>query len=449
MDYSSRLHSLIPGGAHTYSRGDDQFPSNAPSILSHAEGCYVYDPNGRKYLDYGMGLRSVNIGYGNKEVADAVMSEILKGNNLTRASLTELRAAEKLVDIIPSVDMVKFAKHGSTVTSAAVKLSRAYTGREYIAVPSEHPFFSFDDWFIGSTVLKKGVNKGVQATTLKFHYNDIASLETLFQEYPNQIACVILEPASTVGPCVGECKCLNGERLECKSTNAVNFLKQVKNVCKDNGSLFILDEMITGFRWDLQGAQTFYDVEPDLCTFGKAMANGFAVAALGGKREFMELGGINKEGRERVFLTSTTHGAEMSGLGAFSKTLEILERDMVVDHFWSFGNKLKNSFNEISKSLNLQNNFYCEGYACSPNYVVKDGNGNVSLELRTLFAQEMIKNGVLMPYVAISQSHGKEELEITTEALYNALKVVKMALENGVDKYLAGSAIKPVFRKFN
>ena len=127
-NYSQRLNNIIPGGAHTYSRGDDQFPSNAPAILSKGKGAYVWSPDGKKYLDYGMGLRSVNIGYGNKEVADAVYKEVMDGNNLTRASLTELKAAELLSSIIPSAEMVKFAKHGSTVTTAAVKLARAYTG---------------------------------------------------------------------------------------------------------------------------------------------------------------------------------------------------------------------------------------------------------------------------------------------------------------------------------
>jgi glutamate-1-semialdehyde 2,1-aminomutase len=176
-NYTKLLHKYIPGGSHTYSRGDDQFPNNAPPILDKGEGAYVYCPKGNKYLDYGMGLRSVNIGYGNKEVAGACYNEILKGNNLTRASMTELEAAKLFVDLIPSVDMVKFAKHGSTVTTAAIKLARAYTDKKYIAVPYEQPFFSFDDWFIGSTKLTKGTLKETSDFTLKFHYNDISSLE--------------------------------------------------------------------------------------------------------------------------------------------------------------------------------------------------------------------------------------------------------------------------------
>ncbi|MBS1488883.1 MAG: glutamate-1-semialdehyde 2,1-aminomutase [Bacteroidetes bacterium] len=428
--YRERLHQVIPGGAHTYSRGDDQYPANAPEILVRGEGAYVYDPQGKKYLDYGMGLRSVNIGYANREIADAAFAEIMKGNNLTRPSLTELQAAELLKSIIPSADMVKFAKHGSTVTTAAVKLARAYTGKKLIAVPREHPFFSFDDWFIGSTVMRKGVPEEISRLTLHFNYNDIDSLKRLFDEHPGEIAAVILEPATTTEP-------------------KDNFLQQVQQLCRSNEAVFILDEMITGFRWHLQGAQTYFGVEPDLCTFGKAMANGFAVAALCGKREIMELGSILKEGAERVFLTSTTHGAEMSALGAFIKTIEILKRDRVVAHFWSYGSKLMEGMNGIANSLGMQEYFYTEGFPCSPAYMTKDPSGAVSLSFRTLFAQEMAANGVLMPYLAISAAHGEQELKHTLDAVEASLQVYKKALAEGIEAYLKSPIIKPVFRQFN
>jgi len=445
--YSLRLHKVIPGGAHTYSRGDDQFPYNAPSILEKAEGAYVYDPQGSKYLDYGMGLRSVNIGYGNKEIADACYNEIIKGNNLTRASLTELDAAELLVDLIPSVEMVKFAKHGSTVTTAAVKLARAYTNRKYIAVPYEQPFFSFDDWFIGSTTLTKGTLQETSNFTLKFHYNDINSLNELFQEYRGQIAGVMLEAATTLKPCGGSC---NTEVIcrDCPN-NSNSFLKQVQSSCKNNGAVFILDEMITGFRWHLQGAQSFYDIQPDLSTFGKAMANGQAVAALGGKSEIMKLGGILEEGAERVFLTSTTHGAEMSALGAFIKTVEIMKRENVVNHYWNYGRKLMMGMNQIATDLEIQDFFFVEGYPCSPNYITKDKEGVNSLAFRTLFAQSMLDQKVLMPYIAVSYAHQEEELKVTLDAVKYALGIYKQAIENGYENYLKSDIIKPVFRKYN
>lgn len=425
---------MIPGGAHTYSRGDDQFPVNAPPILERGEGSYVWDPNGTKYLDYGMGLRSVNIGYGHREIADAAFQEILKGNNLTRASLTELNAVELLQSIIPSAEMIKFAKHGSTVTTAAVKLARAFTGRKYIAIPYEHPFFSFDDWFIGSTVLERGIPQEYRSLTVKFRYNDIDSLKALFANYPGQIAGVMLEPASTVGP---------------KESDGTTFLHLVKDVCSKEGAVFILDEMITGFRWSLHGAQAYYDVEPDLSTFGKAMANGFAVAALTGKREIMRIGGILEEGAERVFLTSTTHGAEMSALGAFIKTVEVIRRDEVIEHVWKYGRAFMAGINDIANDLGISANFYAEGYPCSPNYVTKDKDGNISLAFRTLYSQEMINQKVLMPYIALAFSHGDSELNLTLDAARKALTIYSRALEDGIEPFLQSAVIKPVFRKYN
>ncbi|MCZ2484749.1 glutamate-1-semialdehyde 2,1-aminomutase [Aquirufa antheringensis] len=447
-EYSKKLHDLIPGGAHTYSRGDDQFPSNTPSIFVRGEGAYIFDVKDEKYLDYGMGLRSVNIGYGNREIADAAYNEIINGNNLTRASITELKAAELFVDLIPSVEMVKFAKHGSTVTTAALKLARAYTGRKFIAVPFEQPFFSFDDWFIGSTIIKLGTLEEASNYTLKFNYNNIESLKKLFLEYPNQIAAVMLEPATIQSPCSNNCSPENNTCNGCPNIED-NFLHQVREVTKLNGSLMILDEMITGFRWNLNGAQKKYNILPDLCTFGKAMANGFAVAALGGKREVMKLGGIEEPGSERIFLTSTTHGAEMSALGAFIKTVEIIKRDDVIEHYWNYGKELMQGMNKVAQELGINENFYVEGYPCSPSYVTKDNTGNVSMSFRTLFAQEMVKSRILMPYIAISFAHKEKELTITLEAVIKALKVYKNALVNGIEHYLESEIIKPVFRQFN
>jgi glutamate-1-semialdehyde 2,1-aminomutase len=447
-EYSQKLHNLIPGGAHTYSRGDDQFPSNTPSIFVRGEGAYIYDTNDIAYLDYGMGLRSVNIGYGNQEIAEAAYKEILNGNNLTRASITELKAAELFVDLIPSVEMVKFAKHGSTVTTAAVKLARAFTRRKYIAIPFEQPFFSFDDWFIGSTVIKLGTLEETSNYTIKFNYNNIESLQKLFDDYPDQIAAVMLEPTTTHSPCISKCSHENNSCKGCPNIDN-NFLHQVRALTNSNGSLMILDEMITGFRWNLNGAQSKYNIEPDLCTFGKAMANGFAVAALGGKREIMKLGGIEDVGSERIFLTSTTHGAEMSALGAFIKTVEIIKRDNVIEHYWNYGKRLMDGMNQIAIDLDINNYFYVEGFPCSPTYITKDSTGNISLSFRTLFAQEMVKSKILMPYIAISYAHKDKELERTLEAVTKSLVVYKYALEKGVEKYLESEVIKPVFRKFN
>ena len=430
MNFQDRLLKVIPGGAHTYSRGFDQFPGNAPEILARGKGAYVFDSEDMRYLDYGMALRSVSIGYAEDSIDQAAIQQIAKGNNLTRASFIELEAAELLVELIDSVDMVKFTKNGSTAVSAAVKIARGYTGREIIARCVDHPFFSYDDWFIGSTVLTKGIPKDTINKTKTFRYNDINSLEMLFDKYPGEIACVVLEPATTVEP---------NEK----------FLHRVQALCKKNNAVFILDEMITGFRWHIKGAQYLYGVEPDLCTFGKAMANGFSVACVAGRRELMELGSIEFDGRERLFLLSTTHGAEMSGLGAFVSTMNFMQQHKVIEHLWSYGNKLITMMNQQAQRYGISDSFKTGGIACSPYYLTLDSQGVNSLALRTLFVQEMIKNGVLMPWIALAYRHGELEFEITERAISETFSIYSKAVEEGVEKYIEGQIIRPVFRKIN
>jgi glutamate-1-semialdehyde 2,1-aminomutase len=452
LNYQERLLKVIPGGAHTYSRGFDQYPENAPQILSHGKGAYVFDTDGKRYLDYGMALRAVNIGYANDIIDTAAIEQIKNGNNLTRASTIELEAAELLVSLIDSVDMVKFTKNGSTAVSAAVKLSRAHTGRDIVARCAEQPFFSYDDWFIGSTPLTLGVPQDTIDKTKTFHYNDLASLEALINKYPNQIACVVMEPSATECPAVGDKTTLCCGLAVCERDYKMagkNYLQKVQDLCQKNGIVFVLDEMITGFRWDIKGAQHLYDVKPDLCTFGKAMANGYSVACVAGRREIMELGSIEKIGKERLFLLSTTHGAEMSGLGAFVATIKHMQKNKVIEHLWTYGHKLTKMMQCQAEIHGISDSFKVGGPACSPYYVTLDKSCVNSLTLRTLFSQEMIRNGVLMPWLALSYAHSDYELKFTEKAVIEAFKVYKKAVNEGCDKFLNGNIIKPVFRKYN
>jgi glutamate-1-semialdehyde 2,1-aminomutase len=451
MNYQDRLLKVIPGGAHTYSRGYDQFPSNVPQILERGEGAYVWDPECNRYLDYGMGLRAVTLGYAYPSVAEAAYLEIMKGNNLSRASTTELEAAELIVDLIPGADMVKFAKNGSNVTTAAAKIARAYTGRPYICVPRQHPFFSFDDWFIGSTPLTRGIPEQHANTTLLFDYGDIASLQALFDAHPGKIAGVMLEPATTLTPCGQSCRNVLSYENPCSGCpmKKDNFLQKVQTVCRANDALFILDEMITGFRWHLNGAQTYFGVEPDLSTFGKGMANGFSVAALVGRREIMDVGSISNLGEERTFLLSTTHGGEMSGLRAFIETVKVYKEMNVCQHHWHYGEKLRSGLLDLAREFGISDQFSIDGPPVSMNFATRDKSGSLSMAFRTLFSQEMARNGVLMSWIAVSLSHGEVELQLTFEAARKALQVYSRALEDGVEKFLEGPAIKPVFRKYN
>ena len=423
-----KIHNIIPGGAHTYSRGDDQFPSNAPAVLIKGKGAYSWGSDGKKYLDYGMGLRAVSIGYANKDIDNAAIKEIKKGNNLTKASMTEFLAAEKMLELFPEMDMVKFAKNGSTVTTSAVKLARAYTGRKYIVRCKEHPFFSYDDWFIGDTVMDRGVPEEIKNLTLNFEFNNIESLRNIFNKHKNEIACVILEPTTHIEPKKG-------------------FLKEVKEITHKNNAILIFDEVSCSFRVDY-AVYHKYGVVPDLVTVGKAIANGYAVDALLGKREIMNLGGIYHN-QERVFLISTTFGAGMAGLGALMATIDYYKKNNVLKYLCKYSNKLKEEVNKISESFSLKEYFYFEGSSGRVNYVTKDENKEDSYKFKTLFSQEMIKNGILIPWVASSFSHKERELEKTLIAIEKTLKVYKKALENDVDKYIEPPFIKPVFRKYN
>lgn len=448
MSYQRRLLQIIPGGAHTYSRGWDQFPSNAPEILVSGRGAYVTDDAGRTFLDYGMGLRSVILGYADPDVNAAVVRAIERGNNLTRTSTLELEAAERFLRTIDGADMVKFCKNGSNAVTAAVKLARAFTGRDLIARCAEHPFFSFDDWFIGNTPMARGIPEAERTRTLAFHYNDLASLESLVERNRGRIACVVLEPAQAACPMVdGAGGCCS--HTPCTRAGQRNFLHDVQDLCRSHGIVFILDEMITGFRWHLKGAQHLYGVTPDLSTFGKAMANGFALAALAGRREIMELGSTEFPGRERVFLLSTTHGGEMTGYAAFLATMDVMERRDVVGHVWSYGRALTTGINAAAEAAGLAAHVHMEGPNCSPVYVVRNKAGEPDMALRTLFSQELVRHGVLMPWVALSAAHGSDELEKTLHAVRQALTVVARAMDEGVQRYLEGHVLQPVFRRYN
>ena len=425
----TRTHDLIPGGAHTYSKGDDQFPANAPRHLERGEDAYVWDDKGNKYLDWTMGLRTMTLGYGYPGINEAVIEQIKKGNNFGRPSLIETEAAKDLCDLIPAAQMVKFAKNGSTVTTAAVKLARAYTGRDKVLFCREHPFFSYDNWFIGTTSCDGGVPNAGREMSVAFHYNDIGSVEKAFAENPGQIACLIMEAASHEEPRGG-------------------FLNKVQSLCRANGAVFILDEMITGFRWHLKGAQAYFKLDPDLATFGKGIANGFSVSALVGKREIMELGGLFHD-KKRVFLISTTHGAENCGLAAMRAALRIYRDEPVVEHIWTIGSQLMAGLNAAAKTAGVEDHFLAYGYPCSPYFSCKDAAGNISMEFRTLFLQEMVRAGVLVTYFAPSYSHRAAEVEKTVVAARRAFAVYARALAEGWEKYVEGPVVKPVFRPYN
>jgi glutamate-1-semialdehyde 2,1-aminomutase len=422
-------HDLIPGGCHTYAKGDDQYPELAPGFVARGRGCHVWDLDGNEYIEYGMGLRAVTLGHGYPSVVDAAYRAMLSGSNFTRPSPLEVDCARRFLDLIDGADMVKFAKNGSDATTAAVKLARAHTGRDVVAICAEHPFFSTDDWFIGSTPMAAGIPQAIRDLTVKFHYNDLESVRVLFEQHPGRIACLMMEAATATAP------------LD-------DFLAQVQALCVAHGALFILDETITGFRFHLRGAQHLYGVTPDLSTFGKGMANGFPLAALAGKRHIMERGGLRHQD-ERVFLLSTTHGAETSGLAAAIETMRVFRDEGVVDVLRAQGERLQRGVTEAVRASGVEGHFGVLGNPANLVYFTRDRDGQPSQPFRTLFLQELIRRGVLAPSFVVSYAHQNDDIDRTVDAVAEALAVYRRALDGAVEQYLIGRAVKPVFRRCN
>lgn len=425
----AKAHARIPGGAHVYAKGDDQYPEIAPAFIARGEGCHVWDVDGNEFIEYGMGLRAVSLGHGYRSVVEAAHRQMLRGSNFTRSSPIELECAEALARLIPSAEMIKFAKNGSDCTTAAVKLARAFTGRDMVAVCQDQPFFSVDDWFIGSTPLRSGVPQAIQDLTVKFRYNDLASVEALFNKYPRQIACVMLEAETATAPTPG-------------------FLEGLQTLIREHGAIFILDEMITGFRWHLRGAQGLFNLQPDLSTFGKAIANGFSVSALVGRRDIMELGGL-RHNQKRLFLLSTTHGSEAHSLAAAIETMRIYEHEQVVEFMYRQGARLRAGINRAIAELHLEGYFAVLGKEPNLVYATYDAEKQPSQPFRTLFLQETIRRGFIMPSLVVSFSHSDADIDRTIEAIRESLEVYKKALAEGVEKYLIGRSVKPVFREYN
>ncbi|MDD2806180.1 MAG: glutamate-1-semialdehyde 2,1-aminomutase [Elusimicrobiales bacterium] len=427
----ARAQELIPGGGHTYSKGLDQSPKLGPKLIERGKGCYVWDVDGNKYLDWAMGLTSVNLGHAYKPVLDAVRAELLKGSNFQCPSPIESELAEYFISQVPGAEMVKFAKNGSTVTTAALKLARAYTGRKYIAYCSDHGFFSYDDWYIGKKPNNAGVPQEVADLSLTFRYNDIKSAEELFAKYPGQIAGLILEPMEFDSP-------------------QDNFLHKLRDLCKKNGTVFILDEMITGFRLGYPGAHAALGVQADLTTWGKGVANGFSCCMLAGKRDIMNLGGIDHD-KERVFLISTTHGAETHSLAAAMATIKAVKENNLVERNIKMGETLRKGLEDGIKAAGLSEYITVKGHPCWLLMLFRDAEKQLSDGFKTLVMQEAVKNGLLFRgSFVFSLAHGEKELSKTIRIFQKIFKTYKKAIKAGTYKdLLVGDPVKPVFRKFN
>ena len=424
----ARLHRLIPGGAHTYAKGDDQYPQDMAPIIARGQGCRVWDIDGNEFIEYGSGLRAVTLGHAYPPVIEAARRQLDLGSNFVRPAMIELECAESFLELMPNADMVKFCKDGSDAVSGALKLARAHTGRDMVAICGNHPFFSVDDWSMGVSGMPGGVPAVTRALTVKFNYNDLQSLENLFNEHPDRIAAVVLEGEKETPPAPG-------------------FFDGLRGLCDRYGAVFILDEMITGFRWHLGGAQMRHDIKPDLSTFGKALANGFSVSALAGKREFMQLGGFDHD-RERVFLLSTTHGGETHGLAAAIATMQVYRDEPVIDTLWQRGQRLADGLRAAATSTGVADYVPILGQPCCLVFGSRNLQGEPSQPFRTLLMQEIIRRGILATSLVVNFSHSEADIDRTIEAFAEAFVIYRHALDEGIDKYLRGRPVKPAIRPF-
>ena len=362
-----RAEKSIPLGSQTFSKSRTQYPVGvSPLFINRANGTYVWDIDGNKYIDLVNSLAAITIGYKNNKIDNSVRKQMKKGSIFSLPGILEAEVAELIIETVPSAEMVRFAKNGSDVTTAAIRLSRAYTGKEEIAFCGYH---SWQDWYIGSTSMNKGVPKDVAKLSHRFIYNDIESLRKIFENRPNKIAAVILEPMTSEYP---------------KNI----FLNEVKDLAKKNNSILIFDETITGYRYSIGGAQLEFNVTPDLTTLGKGIANGYPLSAIVGKREIM------KE-IENIFF-SGTFGGELLSLAAAKTVIQMHLNFDITGRITSVGSKIALELQKIINSYKMEEFLHISGH---PTWKFLNWEGNEKFNtqvIKTYFMQEMFKKGVLV-----------------------------------------------------
>lgn len=409
----------IPLGAQTFSKSKTQFPFGiSPYFAKKAKGAEVWDVDGNRYIDFINSLASVTLGYNDPDVTKAVKEQLKSGIIFTLSHELEAKVAEAIVEMVPCAEMVRFGKNGSDATSGAIRLARAYTGKDFILVCGYH---GWQDWYIGSTTRDLGVPANVKELTHKFNYNDIESLEAKFKELEGKVAAVILEPINTTPP-------------------KDNFLEKVKDLTHKNGAVLIFDETITGFRYANGGAQEYFGVIPDIATFGKGLANGYPVSAVAGKKEIMKL-------MEDIFF-SFTFGGETLSLAASLTVLQKLKNEPVVATLQKIGQELINKLNALIDKHKLEHIFGIVGLPVWSFFTIKDTEKYTIWQLKTLYMQEMLANGFLIYGTHnISYSHTSKHIDRLMQAYEKYFLIVKeIEANNNIDEYLHCEPLVPLFK---
>ena len=411
--------SRIPLGSQTFSKSRTQYPVGvSPLFAAHAKGAHIWDVDGNKYLDLVNALAAVTVGYKNRKIDSAVRNQMKSGVTLSLPTKLEYEVAELIGELVPSAQMVRFAKNGTDATSGAVRLARAYTGRNVVAMCGYH---GWQDWSIATTTRNGGVPKEIANLTKTFKYNDIQTLAEIFSEFPNQIACVIMEPMNSTFP-------------------QDNFLQKVRDLCNQHSAILIFDETITGFRLDKGGAQTLFNVIPDLSTFGKGIANGYPLSVVAGRKDIMRE-------MESIFF-SGTFGGELLSLTAAREILKMHQQDSIVPKLIDTGEYINTNLQELINKNEMSEILKLSGHS-SWTFLNWTPTDSSSLdELKTYFLQEMFREGILVLNTHnISTSMRSREVSHLLEKYETVLARIRHALETGgVGKYLEVEPLVPLFK---
>lgn len=415
--YYERALAVQKPITQTLAKGPGQFIKGvAPKYLDRGKGAHVWDVDGNEYLDFNAAIGPISLGYCYPVVDEAIRKQLEKGITFSLMSPLEVELSELIQEVIPNAEAVKISKTGADVCSAAIRVARAFTGRDKVFCCGYH---GWHDWYIAVTSRNAGIPDAIQDMTYTFEYNDIESIKAALDD---TVAALILEPFIFEAPKPG-------------------FLDELAAVCRQNGTLLIFDEMWTGFRIALGGAQEYFNVKPDLAVYSKACANGMPIALLTGRADVMEL--FNSE----VF-SYTTFGGEALSLAACIATIHELRDQNVPAYLNEKGALLKDGYNQLATELDMAHLTKCIGYNCRSMVTFSPEAGN-GLELKTLMQQEMIKRGVLWAgFHNMCFSHSDEDITYALSAYRDVLPIIKEAIDSGdVKSYLHGEVLEAVFRK--
>jgi glutamate-1-semialdehyde-2,1-aminomutase len=413
---------VTPLGAQTFSKSYRYFcEGNAPSFIDKGEGCYIYDIDNNEYIDFICALGAVIIGYNNKSINNKIIKQLSKGITFSQPSPISIDLAQKIVEVIPCAEMVRFVKNGSDATASAVRLARAYTKKDIVAVCGYH---GMQDWYIASTENDSGIPKGIKEYIKKFKYNNIDSLKQIIEDNKNNVAAVIMEPIQGNGP-------------------DDNFLEEIRALTIENNIILVFDEVISGFRYALGGASELYNVIPDLASIGKGMANGMPISAVVGRKDILKL--IETD---NVFI-STTFGGETLSMVSALETINILSNKEAFKKVWNLGTKMLDGIRELIKKYNLDCIITSYGLAPHCGVVFNDYKEFNALDFQSVFQQTMIERGILTLGINnINQAHTDKEINSYLEAFEEALISINKVLEdNTLDGILKAGKINPIFKR--